>query len=130
MEDKDLRDFFESFEPPISEDYKFMTRLERNLDAVEIVNRNNKEYMRRNRLAMIISLIIAFSAGFCCALLMPTIQKLLIPILSNIHITSITLSSWECSVILIWSITTLIIILLSWSAYSISLALIPIRKRG
>ncbi len=55
MEDDKLKSLFTNFEPELSSDFKFMNKLERNLNSVEIIKRHTAEVRSRNKKAVAIA---------------------------------------------------------------------------
>ncbi len=65
MEDDKLKSLFTNFEPELSSDFKFMNKLERNLNSVEIIKRHTAEVRSRNKKAVAIAAFAGFIVGFC-----------------------------------------------------------------
>lgn len=64
MEDDKLKFLFTNFEPELSSDFKFMNKLERNLNSVEIIKRHTAEVRSRNKKAVAIAAFAGFIVGF------------------------------------------------------------------
>lgn len=75
MEDDKLKVLFKSFDPELSSDINFMAHLQRSMEAIECVRRQNATQRKRNKVAI----IIAAASGF----IMGIILTLLFPIISN-----------------------------------------------
>lgn len=73
MDDKKLTELFSGFDPEISSDNLFMSRLQRSLDSVEIVKQHTEAVQRRQRRAMVWAAIAGFVAGVIMALISPYI---------------------------------------------------------
>ncbi len=73
MEDKEIKDLFADFQPGISSSFGFMTKLKRNMEAVEIVKRHNSALRKRNRIAVATAAVCGFFMGVCLTLLFPVI---------------------------------------------------------
>lgn len=77
-EDKQLRDLLSAFNPqPATSTDLFISRLERNMDAVEAVKRHGEAVRRRNRLAVVAGAAAGFAAGVVCSRLMPFIAGIM-----------------------------------------------------
>lgn len=63
MKDDRLKDIFEEFHPELSPDQRFMSDLQRNMDAVEFVRQQTVVLKRRNRIAVLASWMAGFAAG-------------------------------------------------------------------
>lgn len=90
MEEDKLKDIFKDFNPDLSSDNDFMSRLERSMDAVEIVKRQNAEIHRRSKRAIAIAALAGFVAGVVMTILQPYICKWLGDIDLTISIPSVT----------------------------------------
>ena len=77
MEEERIKDLFKDYAPDLSSSMDFMQRLERNLDAVELIHRENAAVMKRNRLAVRIASCAGFLTGVIFTLLFPYIKSLI-----------------------------------------------------
>ncbi|MBD5262119.1 MAG: hypothetical protein HDS38_08330 [Bacteroides sp.] len=77
MEEERIKDLFKDYAPDLSSSMDFMQRLERNLDAVELIHRENAAVMKRNRLAVAIASCAGFLTGVIFTLLFPYINSLI-----------------------------------------------------
>ncbi len=75
MEDDRLRDIFREFDPELSSSFQFMTRLQKNMEAVEIVKQYHAAQKRRNRWAVAIAGVAGFAVGVIMTLLFPLITE-------------------------------------------------------
>ncbi len=73
MEDDKIKDLFGSFEPELSSDFQFMTKLQHNMEAVELVKRQSAATHRRNKIAVIVAALSGFVTGVLLTLLFPLI---------------------------------------------------------
>ena len=64
----ELKSLFTNFEPELSSDFKFMNKLERNLNSVEIIKRHTAEVRSRNKKAVAIAAFAGFIVGFVFSL--------------------------------------------------------------
>lgn len=71
MEDDKLKSLFAEFQPELSADNLFMSRLERNIESAEIVKRRIAEMRARNRKAVIVAAAVGFVIGFLFSLTLP-----------------------------------------------------------
>lgn len=91
MEDDKIKSLFQNFEPELSSDLNFMARLQRSMDAVELVKQRNAALQKRNKLAMLIAGAFGFVLGIISTLLFPVLAGLISGIhLPELHIASIT----------------------------------------
>lgn len=75
MEDDKLKFLFTNFEPELSSDFKFMNKLERNLNSVEIIKRHTAEVRSRNKKAVAIAAFAGFIVGFVFSLFLPYLSN-------------------------------------------------------
>lgn len=83
MEDDKIKDLFAGFNPGMPSDLSFMSRLQQNLDAVEMVRQHNVELRRQNRMAVAVAAVVGFATGFLFSLALPwlgrTVASLAVP---------------------------------------------------
>lgn len=84
MQEDTLKDIFKNYEPELSSRMDFMNRLERNLDAVELIHKENANAMKRNRLAVIAASASGFISGILFSLLIPFINQFISELCSRI----------------------------------------------
>ncbi len=75
MEDDKLKDIFREFDPELSSSFQFMSRLQKNMEAVEIVKQYHAAQRRRNRWAVAIAGVAGFAVGVIMTLLFPLITE-------------------------------------------------------
>lgn len=73
MDDDKIKDLFKEFDPELSSSFQFMTKLKRNMEAVEIVRQYNASVKRRNKLAVAIAGLCGFAMGAVTTWLLPFI---------------------------------------------------------
>lgn len=84
MQEDTLKDIFKNYEPELSSRMDFMNRLEKNLDAVELIHKENANAMKRNRLAVIAASASGFISGILFSLLIPFINQFISELCSRI----------------------------------------------
>lgn len=75
MEDDKLKSLFSDFEPELSSDFQFMSKLERNLNSVEIIKQHTAEVRSRNKKAVVIAAFVGFIVGFVFSLSLPYLSN-------------------------------------------------------
>ncbi len=75
MEDDKIKDIFKEFNPELFSSFQFMTRLQKNMEAMEIVKQYNAAQKRRNRWAVAIAGLSGFAVGVIMTLLFPFITE-------------------------------------------------------
>lgn len=88
-----LRELFDSYGPRLTSDFVFMQRLERNLDAVELVKSRNEATLRRSRRAVLVALLVGFTAGCLLTLAVPCIAQFVDTLLASSTSSIVTSSS-------------------------------------
>lgn len=71
MEEDKLKSLFSNFEPELSSDSRFMNKLQRNLNSVEIIKQHTAEVRSRSRKAVAIAAVVGFIVGFLFSLALP-----------------------------------------------------------
>lgn len=85
MEDKSIRELFNNFDPELSNDFQFMSRLKNNMDSVELVKKHNLELQRKNRKAVIIAASVGFLFGLLFSMFLPAIGEAVKGIQAGLH---------------------------------------------
>jgi len=74
MDDDKLKDLFDSFDPELSSDIRFLSKLQRNMDAVELVKQRSMATRKRNKVAVAVAALSGFVMGVLIMLLLPFIE--------------------------------------------------------
>lgn len=121
MEDDKIKDLFSGFQPELSPSFKFMERLERNIEAIEIVKEQNIALKRRNKVAVAIAAVSGFAMGVILTLIFPLISNWVATInipLPHLQSNSITIDYSIVS----WIVMAGVCIITSLNAYEIAMA--------
>lgn len=117
MEDEKIKELFSRFEPEVSSEFEFMKRVERNLEAVEIVKQHNRAMMRQSRRAVVVAALCGFAAGVVMMMILPVI-------IARISALAINLPG-DIAVdynIVVWTLTAGVCALSSLGAYEIAMS--------
>ena len=71
MEDDKIKSLFSNFEPELSSDFQFMSKLQQNLNSVELIKRHTAEMRSVNKKAVAVAAIAGFIVGFLFSLTLP-----------------------------------------------------------
>lgn len=74
MDDDKLKFLFSDFDPELSSDLQFMSRLQRNLNSVEIIKQHAAEIRSKNRRAVIVAACVGVIVGLLFSLALPAIS--------------------------------------------------------
>lgn len=121
MEEDRLKDLFSDFQPELPSSFQFMARLQKNMEAVEIVKQHNLALRRRNKLAVAIAALSGFAMGVILTLLFPLIGDWVSTFsisLPHLHVSSITVDYS----FLAWIVMAGVCIITALNAYEIALA--------
>jgi hypothetical protein len=94
MEDDKLRNLFNDFQPELSSSSQFMTKLQKNMEMVEILKQHDIALKKRNKLAVVIAAVSGFVMGVILTLLFPLITNWVSTFsvsLPHLHISSLTI---------------------------------------
>ena len=116
MEEDKLKDIFKDFNPDLSSDSDFMSRLERSMKAVEIVKHQNAETHRRSKRAIVWAALAGFVAGIVMTILQPYIFKWLGGLDFTISIPSVTTVAIDPGLI-VWIATAAISATIAYNTY-------------
>lgn len=120
--DKDkLTALFDAYDPDLSSDNLFMARLENNLKAVETVKQQLEERQTQNRRAIIVAALCGFVFGVLSVLCYPFIATAIRSIATPASAAAQFMSDYGSTVI--WSAISLMAVILTYSAYDITLSL-------
>ncbi len=121
MEDDKIKELFNDFEPELSSSFQFMTKLKRNMEAVEIVKQHNAALKKHNKLAVAIAGVCGFAVGVILTLLFPLLGSWVLTFsisLPHFQIQNITI---EYSY-LYWVVMAAVSALTAINAYEIAMA--------
>ncbi len=116
MEDDKLKDLFNNYEPDLSSSFQFMTKLKKNMEAVEIVRQYHAAQKRLNRWAVAIAGMAGFAVGVVMTLLFPFITEWIASFNFNIPLTHTSTLTFDFKY-LTWLIVAAISVLTAISAY-------------
>ena len=128
MEEDKLKDIFKDFNPDLSSDSDFISRLERSMKAVEIVKRQNAETHRRSKRAIVWAALAGFVAGIVMTILQPYIFKWLGGLDFTISIPSVTTVSIDPGLI-VWIATAAISATIAYNTYEIASSQLSTRQQ-
>ena len=122
MEEDKLKDLFEEFQPELTSDSLFMARLQKSMNAVEIVRQRQAETRRRGRLAVIVAAATGFAVGALLCLLLPYLGDFV----SEMSFSAPGLEAVKVNrQLIVWSVIGLASVLTSLNAYHLTLARQP-----
>lgn len=119
MEEDKLKDIFEGFNPELTSDSLFMSRLRRGMEAVEIVSERQAELRRRGRRAVVVAAITGVAVGILLSLMLPWLGDFVSRLSFNLPDGEAVSLNWT---VIGWGIIGLASVLTSLNAYTISLA--------
>ncbi len=128
MEEDKLKDIFKDFNPDLSSDSDFMSRLERSMEAVEIVKRQNAETHRRSKRAVVWAALAGFVAGVVMTILQPYICRWLGGLDFTISIPSVTTVAIDPGLI-VWFATAAISVFIAYNTYEIASSQLSARQQ-
>lgn len=77
MEEDRIKELFREYDPNVSSSMAFIERLEQNLDAVEMIHRENAAVMKRNKVAVCSAACAGFISGVIFTMLLPYITNII-----------------------------------------------------
>ena len=130
MEDDKIKDIFKEFDPELSSSFQFMTKLKRNMEAVEIVRQYNASMKHRNKLAVAIAAACGFAMGVLTTWLLPLITGWLASLNITISIHKVGDMTFDFGY-LGWVLVAGVSVMTALSTYEIMLARIsPVSNHG
>lgn len=77
MEEEKIKELFREYDPKLSSSMAFIERLERNLNAVEMIHRKNNAVMKRNKRAVVMAACAGFISGIIFTLFLPYLTDII-----------------------------------------------------
>lgn len=128
MEDDKIKSLFDSFNPEMSSDFRFIAELKNNLATVEAVRDEVNLVKSRSRKAVVIAAVAGFLAGFAFSFLLPLFQNAVARwIVSFIDSKDLSIVS-NYYFVVCWLLVAAVSIAVALNAYDVSLAVL--RRRA
>lgn len=128
MEDDGIKDLFGRFAPELSSDFRFMERLQRGMEAVELVKQRSAAARKRNRIAVMVSALSGFVTGVLFMLFLPLVKDCVSIV--NLKIPYMGLDSVTVDFqITGWIAAALVTTLAACNAYVITLSRLSLKER-
>lgn len=127
MENDEIKKLFCGFDPELSPDIQFMSKLQRNLAAVEVVKQHSASVRKRNRIAVVVAALSGFAMGVLFTLLMPVFGDWFMTInLSVPYISSDTVTvDFE---LVAWILVALVSGITAYNVYEITITRLAQKK--
>lgn len=126
MEDDQLKDLFAGFNPPMGDNNQFMSKLERNLLAVEFAKTHCAEARRKNRVAVIVASIV----GFVCGVVFTLCYPYLLGLIDGFKDVSSDVA-WAVDKygdVMVWAVCSIATCVLTYASYDISQIALTLRS--
>ncbi len=119
INDNQLQRIFDAYNPELTSTADFMQRLNRELNAVEIIKQRNDANLRATKISALIACVVGFIMGAILSLMQPVICNafLNLQVFMSLQAASINIISW-CAV----GLATVVV---SCAARELSIALMP-----
>ena len=124
MDNDNLKEIFNAFEPNLAPSTRFMSRLERNLDSVEYIRRQNLEAKARSKRAVAIAAAVGFATGVIFSFALPYVGHAvssLAALWPKMRPLGFVAGNYQ---IIAWIITGCATVFTSLNAYHISLSML------
>lgn len=123
MEDKDLKDLFQSYAPDIESDTSFIYKLERAMDSVEMIRDRQQLVRRRQRRAMAVAAAVGFLSGVIASIVLPLFGASPLSYDPTCHLQVECMSNLMVSPIYYWAFIGIISVLMTFTSYDLTLGL-------
>lgn len=127
MEDDNIRNLFNDFQPELSSSFQFMSKLKKNMEILEILKHREIALKKRNKLAVVIAAVSGFVMGIILSLLLPLIGNWVATFrvsLPHIQSSSLTIDYSP----LAWIVMAGVCIITALNTYEIALAKLTPKK--
>ena len=126
MEDDQLKDLFAGFNPPMGDDNQFMSKLKRNMQAVEFAKTHCAEARRKNCLAVVVASIV----GFVCGVVFTLCYPYLLGLIDGFKDVSSDVA-WAVDKygdVMVWAVCSIATCVLTYASYDISQIALTLRS--
>ncbi len=124
MDDDKLKNIFHDFDPVISSDIRFMDKLQRNLNAVEIVRQQNRMMLARNKRAVVIAAMAGFLVGLIFSFALPYIGDMIAGLRPTLDVGSVGYILADNYQLITWLIIGAVSVFTSLNTYELVLSII------
>lgn len=125
MEDNKLKDLFAKFEPDLSSSTSFMSKLQNNLDQVEIVRQHNAHISANRKKAIVIAACIGFIVGILFSSALPYINTIIMNLQPTVPSYSLLKPLTDNYLkVLTWGLIAGTTALISLNAYNLSFSIL------
>lgn len=124
MEDKDIQQLFQAYQPKLSSEREFMSMLTASMRKVEFLKRQQEAVRRQNRIAVAVSAVTGFMTGVVFMLLMPYISAFIDSVAGEFFsVFRILVEAADPVPVLSWITVGMTTVLLSISSYHVALSI-------
>ncbi len=129
MEHDKLKDIFDSFAPRLTPADQFMSRVERDLDAVEFIRRHNAAALRCGRIALAVAALVGCVTGYLLSLLMPWLGGMMASLKEALPEAPAAAALADHYTLIAWLIIGSASALLAFNSYDLTSALLASRRQ-
>lgn len=119
MEDDKIKDIFKEFDPELSSSFQFIAKLQKNMEAMEIIRQYNAAQKRRNKWAVAIAGFSGFAMGVIMTLLFPFITDWVASLNLSLPLSHSSTMTFDFSY-LVWLLVAAVSVLTAVSVYEIA----------
>lgn len=123
MDDENLKNMFNRYDPELSSDSLFMDKLRRNLNSVEIIRQENAKARSRNKRAVAIAASVGFVVGVLFSLALPYVGDAVNGIMNMLPQGAISYLLAENYQLISWVIIGAVSVTISLNTYDLALSL-------
>lgn len=116
MENDNLKSIFDGFDPELSSDSQFITKLQAKLRAIEEVKDEVSSLRRRNRLSLMVASLAGFIAGVLMTVLFPVMLSMAVSVAKVFNLIQLDDAS-NVPYILAWSFAAVLTMAASYCTY-------------
>ncbi len=128
MEDDKLKSLFNDFNPELSSDIMFMHRLQKSLNAAEIVKRHSDKVRARSKKAVLIAVVVGFIVGFMFSLSLPYLAHAVADWQLRLPDSSFMSPVVDNLMVIAWGVIGATSVFAALNTYEVSIALLT--KKG
>lgn len=125
MNDEKIIDIFKNFDPQLSSDTLFLSKLQRNMNAVEVLKKHNSAMRRQYRIAILLAGLSGILTGIILTLLYPMINDWILSF--DLPAADINILGMDRTVVA-WIVMTLASCLISFNVYELAISRMKSRE--
>lgn len=129
MQHDPIKDLFDNYAPELTPADQFLSRVERDLDAVEFIRRRNAAALRCGRIALAVAALVGCVTGYLLSLLMPWLGGIMVSLKEALPDAPAAAALADHYSLIAWLIIGSASAILAFNSYDLTSTLLTSRHR-